>query len=75
MDSEEFWRDVRVYISRHKNEIIGALLGFLFAILFLNLGFFRTLLIAIFTLGGYLIGSRKDIKEDIIRLIERILPG
>ncbi len=74
MESEEFWQDMRAFISRNKKEIIGALLGLLIGLFILYLGLLRTIIIAIFTLLGFLIGSRDELKDDIKSIIDRILP-
>ena len=48
--------------------ISGAILGILFAILFLTIGFWKTLLIVLCCLIGALIGAVKDKKALLCRL-------
>ncbi len=64
---QEIWR-------LHRGKIIGLLLGFFMAILFIMFGFFRTLFILICMTVGYLIGKRIDEQEDIIEVLDRLLP-
>lgn len=44
------------WIETYKWPIIGALLGFILAMLFLTIGFFKTILIVLLTIVGGLIG-------------------
>lgn len=61
--------------SKNQGKIIGSLLGLLVAILILTIGFFRTLLIALFVCVGYYIGKKIDNNEDILEFLDRILPS
>lgn len=74
MDREEFYNEFWSFLHRNKKEIIGALIGLIISILILQIGIFRTILISIFTLAGFLIGSRDDLEEDFKKIINRILP-
>ena len=55
---------MRPYAGR----IIMTAFGFLIAVLFLTLGFWRTLLILILSVAGYLLGKWEDGALDIERL-------
>jgi uncharacterized membrane protein len=46
------------FLSRNSYGIIGAASGFILAVLFEAIGFYRTLFIIICTAAGYFIGSR-----------------
>ncbi len=63
------------YFFTYRKKILGSLIGFLFGILFLILGFFKTFVILICTLIGYIIGSRWSVEEDLRKLIERLIPN
>jgi uncharacterized membrane protein len=61
--------------ENNRAKCIGVLLGFLFAISSLFIGFFKTIFIVICIFLGYYIGKKIDNKESIIEVIERILPN
>lgn len=63
------------YYNNNRGKVNGALIGLILSILILSLGFFKTLLIALFVFGGYYIGKKIDNKEDIIEFLDRILPS
>ena len=62
------------WIKNHKGKFFGGILGFLIAILVLNIGFFKTLFIVLCTWIGYYLGSKSDNKENFKELIEKIIP-
>ncbi|HBM74296.1 MAG TPA: hypothetical protein DD429_01900 [Clostridiaceae bacterium] len=62
-------------LNKNHGKIIGSILGLALAILMLIIGFFRTLLIALFVLLGYYIGKKIDNKESLIDILDRILPS
>ena len=74
MEKERFWEQLLVIFAENKGKIIGGILGFFFGILFLIIGFFKTLLLLICTFIGYYLGSRWDIEGDLKRLLNKILP-
>jgi Small integral membrane protein len=61
--------------SKNQGKIIGSLIGLVLAVFILLIGFFRTLLIALFIFAGYYIGKKIDNKEDLIEFLDRILPS
>jgi uncharacterized membrane protein len=61
--------------QNNRAKCIGVLLGFLFAVSSLTVGFFKTLFIVICIILGYYVGKKIDNKESIIEVIERILPN
>lgn len=63
------------YFYKNKGKIIGLLLGLIFSILTLTIGFFRTVFIVICTVLGYYIGKKIDNNEDVIELLQRIMPN
>ncbi|MEJ6950089.1 DUF2273 domain-containing protein [Natronospora cellulosivora (SeqCode)] len=58
----------------NKGKILGALLGFIFGLLLLFIGLWRTLVVFFCTIAGYYIGSRWDIEGNFKKLLDRILP-
>lgn len=74
MKRNDFYEDLIRYIISNKGKVLGALIGLTFGILFLVLGFFKTILILMCTFIGYLIGARIDIDGSLKKLLDRILP-
>lgn len=64
---EEIWQN-------HSGKLLGVLLGFLFGILVITFGFFRTLFVAFCVVAGYVVGKRIDQKEDIMEILDKLLP-
>lgn len=63
------------FYRSHYGEINGALIGFIFAVCILVIGFFQTVFIAICVLIGYYIGKKISQDKDYLRnLLDRILP-
>lgn len=62
------------YIKSNIGKTIGTLIGLLAAVLILTIGFFKTLLIFICCVIGYIIGKRIDNGDDLIdTLLNRII--
>jgi len=72
--NNDYWQDMLRFFLLHKGKVIGTLIGFLIGILVLFLGFFKTIIILLFTLIGYYLGSRWDIEGNLKILLNRILP-
>lgn len=64
---KEIWQD-------HGGKIAGASLGFVFGILVILFGFFQTLFVTICAVAGFIIGKRIDQKEDLMEVLDKILP-
>ncbi len=64
---EEIWQ-------HHSGKIIGVLLGFVIGILVITFGFFRTLFVALCAVAGYVVGKRIDQKEDLMEILDKLLP-
>lgn len=62
------------FILKNKNIILGALVGFVIAILLITIGFWQTILVFIFVAAGAIIGGfpviRKKIAEFFRKLFE-----
>lgn len=62
------------YIKLNTGKTIGTLIGLLTSILILTIGIFKTLLILICCVIGYIIGKRIDDGENLIDiLLDRII--
>lgn len=62
------------FYRSHKGEIIGAGIGALFGILVICFGFWKTIFVGICTFIGYYIGHKFQNKDELIDLLDRILP-
>jgi uncharacterized membrane protein len=60
--------------QQHSGKIIGIAAGLLIGICIIAFGLFHTLFVAICALIGYVIGKRIDEKENIVELLEKLLP-
>jgi Small integral membrane protein (DUF2273). len=69
MNLEKF---LEIY-SNNKGKISGVLLGLLFGILVISIGFLKTLFLSLCVCLGYIIGKKIDNNEDLIYFIEKIL--
>lgn len=72
--TNEFWQDLTHIFTLHKGKVIGGIIGFIVGILVLLIGFWKTLLVLVFTVSGYFIGSRWDLEGDLKKLLDRLLP-
>lgn len=62
--------------ARHRGKIVGAGAGFLFGVLLMAVGLFWAIVIAAFTVAGYVVGSRWDEgQEGLAELLDRIMQG
>lgn len=64
---EEIWQ-------RHSGKIVGVVIGLLAGVFIITFGFFRTLFVFFCAAAGYVIGKRIDEKEDIMDILDRLLP-
>ncbi|MGL5514243.1 MAG: DUF2273 domain-containing protein [Sporomusa sp.] len=64
---EEIWQ-------HHRGKLLGMLIGLVFGILVLTFGFFRTLFVVLCAFAGYVVGKRIDQKEDIMEILDKLLP-
>ncbi|MGI6161355.1 MAG: DUF2273 domain-containing protein [Christensenellales bacterium] len=62
------------FYSRNKNGVIGAAAGIAVALLIIFIGFWTTLLIALFAFIGLLFGRARDRGVSIIEYIKMIWP-
>ncbi len=74
MDKNQIKEELSQFIYLNRKKIIGALIGLIIGILFLTVGFFKTLLLCLTTLIGYYLGGRWRFEEDLKDFILRIIP-
>lgn len=58
----------------HGGKILGCGLGFILGILVLMLGFFQTVFVLFCVIAGYMVGKRIDEKEDLMDILDKLLP-
>jgi len=66
-----FWQ----FFLENRGKVIGVSAGVFFGILFLLVGFFKTLVFGIFVAIGFYFGNKFDNQEDLAEILDRILPG
>jgi uncharacterized membrane protein len=74
-----FWAELVLKISgffiwaldEHPGKLIGTALGFLFGLLVVILGFWKTLVLCLFILIGLLLGKRHDDHKKVFDWINR----
>ena len=64
---QEIWR-------AHSGKIIGVSIGLVLGLLILAIGFFQALFVLFCMVVGYVIGKRIDDKEDLMEILDRLLP-
>lgn len=60
--------------QHHSGKIVGVALGFILGVLIITFGFFRTLFVLLCVIAGYIVGARIDEKEDIMDILDKLLP-
>ena len=70
------WKKELLELYRNnKGKVNGTIIGLLFAVFVLLIGFFKTLFLVICVLLGYYIGKKIDNKESIIEVLEKFIPN
>ena len=64
---EELWQ-------HHSGKTVGVSIGFILGVLIIIFGFFQTIFVLLCTLAGYIVGKRIDEKEDIMDILDKLLP-
>ena len=70
---KEFFSNFIRWAEPVKYRLIGPLLGLVTAILFLTVGFFKTLLIIICVTAGFVMGYFFDNKADLGNMIDKVM--
>jgi len=60
--------------GNYRGRLIGVIIGLVIGLLFLFMGFFRTIFLLLCISAGFFIGNRVDNKEELIDLLDRLLP-
>ena len=60
--------------ENYRGRLVGSLFGLAIGAMFLILGFFQTIFLLICITAGYLLGKRIDNKEDLMDVLDRLLP-
>ena len=71
MKKPEILRIIRLNFFK----LLGALIGLLIAILFLTLGFWRTILLILLVGGGTAAGAWLDRGQKLMDVVDRFFPG
>ncbi|KUO78130.1 MAG: hypothetical protein APF81_05430 [Desulfosporosinus sp. BRH_c37] len=77
----EFWSKIGEKISRflvwaidnHPGKLIGTVIGLVLGLLMVTLGFWRTLVLALFIILGFVLGKRQDDHKSVTAWFERNL--
>lgn len=64
---KEIWQE-------HGGKLAGIAIGFIFGVLVLFFGFFQTLFVCICAGAGFVVGKRIDEKEDLMNILDKLLP-
>ncbi len=64
---EEIWQ-------HHSGKIVGVMIGFTLGVLIIIFGFFQTIFVLLCVIAGYIVGKRIDEKEDIMDILDKLLP-
>ena len=60
-------------VDNHPSKLIGTSVGFFLGLLMVTLGFWRTLILALFAVVGFVLGKSQDDHKNITAWLERIL--
>jgi uncharacterized membrane protein len=60
-------------IDNHPGKLIGTSIGLVLGLLMVTLGFWRTLVLALFAILGFVLGKRQDDYKFITTWLERII--
>ncbi len=70
------WNRISQEIAmNHRGKLFGGIVGFALGLFLIHFGILKTLVLLLFTVGGYIAGGRLDAaNEDIFDTLDRILP-
>lgn len=60
--------------ENYRWRLVGTVAGLIIGLLFLFMGFFKTIFLLICIGAGFFIGTKVDHKEDLIDWLDRLLP-
>jgi uncharacterized membrane protein len=68
------WKEYLIKVfSENEGKVLGVIIGLFVGILVLWIGFFKSMFIVICVFLGYYIGKKKDNKESIFEIIEKLI--
>jgi len=62
-------------LRNHRGKVIGAVVGFIFGLLTVVLGFWKTFFVTLCIAIGYFIGKRMDDNDDFKKWVNKIIRG
>ncbi len=65
---------IEEFLARNRSAITGGLIGLIVFLLFVGLGFFKTLLLVAFVVVGVYFGSKRENWERFLRYISNLFP-
>ena len=65
---------ILAFIQQHRGKIVGGLIGFLLAVLFLVFGFFKTLFVLACVAVGVYFGSRRENRDRVFHYFAQLFP-
>ncbi|AFM42238.1 small integral membrane protein [Desulfosporosinus acidiphilus SJ4] len=60
-------------LNNHPGKLIGTSIGFVTGLLAVTLGFWRTMVLTLFVLLGFIIGKRQDDHQDIMAWLKKTI--
>ena len=61
--------------EKNSGKTIGSIVGFFMGALILYVGFLKTLFVILCALIGFVIGKRADDKDDLMEIVNKIIPS
>ncbi|WP_407308315.1 DUF2273 domain-containing protein [Desulfosporosinus sp. SB140] len=68
---EKLSRFILWALEHHPGKFIGTSIGFVLGLLMVTLGFWRTMVLVLFAILGFILGKRQDDHQDIIAWLEK----
>mgnify|MGYP002569322235 FL=1 len=69
------WNEILNDLWRvYRGRLLGSVFGLFIGAMFLILGFLQTIFLLICISAGFFIGNKIDKKEDLLELLDRLLP-
>ena len=65
---------IEEFVTRNRGAIVGGLIGLVVFLMFVGLGFFKTLLLVAFVVIGVYFGSKRENWERFLRYITNLFP-
>jgi uncharacterized membrane protein len=70
---KDFWHNLTETLKPYRFRLTGLILGLIVAVLFLTVGFFKTLLIIICIAAGFVLGYFFDDRSDLGSMIDKVM--